>query len=128
MVVLVGTPTHILIMLRQSEKITNYQNEEKNSRRLGGVSSIWLWDASPPLLQALAVHPRLKEVGFGLQFVILFTLCCATGYSCTTLVSMQLKALIVRPRLKEVAWFVYSDRSSLRYIASLDIKAQNQID
>merc|ERR1712130_295958 len=36
--------------------------ESLAKRRLGGVSSIWLWEISPSLLQALALCPRLREV------------------------------------------------------------------
>ena len=91
-----------MIKFRQSEKY-NYQmiKHWKNSRRLGGVSSIWLWDVSPPLLQALTMQPRLKEVGFGL-------LCCCVyillRHWFLFFLSMQLKALTLHPRLDDVGF------------------------
>merc|ERR1712130_84095 len=36
--------------------------ESLAKRRLGGVSSIWLWEISPSLFEVLSLCPRLREV------------------------------------------------------------------
>ena len=105
-----------MIKFRQSEKY-NYQmiKHWKNSRRLGGVSSIWLWDVSPPLLQALTMQPRLKEVGFGL-------LCCCVYILLRHWIPFFInatKSSHTAPKARRCGvWFVTFHRSSSRYVHS----------